>query len=54
MTDNATSRIPFVDAIREDREPLVGIDLAVECIEIIYAAYLSAAEGRRGPPRAVE
>ena len=36
-----------VDAIREDREPLAGIDLAVECIEVIYAAYLSAAEGRR-------
>jgi len=26
---------------------MVGIDLAVECIEVIYAAYLSAAEGRR-------
>jgi predicted dehydrogenase len=37
----------FVDAIREDREPLAGIDLAVECVEVIYAAYLSAAEGRR-------
>jgi predicted dehydrogenase len=37
----------FVDAIREDREPLAGIDLAVECTEVIYAAYLSAAEGRR-------
>ena len=37
----------FVEAIREDREPLAGIDLAVECTEVIYAAYLSAAEGRR-------
>jgi hypothetical protein len=36
-----------VDAIREDREPLAGIDLAVECTEVIYAAYLSAVEGRR-------
>ena len=37
----------FVDAIADDREPLSGIDLAVDCIEVIYAAYLSAAEGRR-------
>jgi predicted dehydrogenase len=37
----------FVDAIREDREPLAGIELAVECTEVIYAASLSAAEGRR-------
>jgi predicted dehydrogenase len=37
----------FVEAIRGDREPLAGVDLAVDCIEVIYAAYLSAAEGRR-------
>ena len=37
----------FVEAIRNGREPLAGIDLAVECTEVIYAAYLSAAEGRR-------
>jgi predicted dehydrogenase len=37
----------FVEAIRDDREPLAGVDLAVDCIEVIYAAYLSAAEGRR-------
>ena len=37
----------FVSAIREKREPLAGIDLAVDCVEVIYAAYLSAAEGRR-------
>jgi len=36
----------FVAAIREDREPRSGIDLAVECVNVIYAAYLSAAEGR--------
>jgi predicted dehydrogenase len=36
----------FVDAIRENREPRAGIDLAVECVNVIYAAYLSAAEGR--------
>ena len=37
----------FVESIRNGREPLSGIDLAVECTEVIYAAYLSAAEGRR-------
>jgi predicted dehydrogenase len=37
----------FVEAMATDREPLAGIDLAVDCIEVIYAAYLSAAEGRR-------
>lgn len=37
----------FVGAIRENREPLAGIDLAVDCVNVIYAGYLSAAEGRR-------
>lgn len=37
----------FVDAIREGREPLAGATLAADCIEVIYAAYLSAEEGRR-------
>ena len=37
----------FVESIQEDREPLAGVDLAVDCVEVIYAAYLSAAEGRR-------
>ncbi len=37
----------FVGAIREGREPLAGIDLAVDCVAVIYAAYLSAEEGRR-------
>ena len=37
----------FVDAIRERREPLAGLTLAADCIEVIYAAYLSAEEGRR-------
>ena len=36
----------FVGAIREGREPRSGIDLAVDCVNVIYAAYLSAAEGR--------
>jgi predicted dehydrogenase len=37
----------FVDAIRERREPLSGGALAREVVEVIYAAYLSAATGRR-------
>ena len=37
----------FVDAIRENREPRSGIDLAVECVNVIYAAYLSAETGSR-------
>ncbi len=37
----------FVDAIRKRREPLAGLTLAADCIEVIYAAYLSAEEGRR-------
>jgi predicted dehydrogenase len=37
----------FAGAIREGREPLAGIDLAVDCVKVIYAAYLSAEEGRR-------
>lgn len=37
----------FTEAIRDDREPQAGIDLAVDCVNIIYTAYLSAEEGRR-------
>jgi predicted dehydrogenase len=37
----------FVDAILEGREPLADLTLAADCIEVIYAAYLSAEEGRR-------
>jgi len=37
----------FVGAIRENREPRSGIDLAVECVNAIYAAYLSAEKGSR-------
>jgi predicted dehydrogenase len=39
--------VDFVDAIQEGREPVAGIDLAVDCVKVIYAAYLSAEEGRR-------
>lgn len=39
----------FVDAIRGRRDPLAGATLAADCVEVIYAAYLSAEEGRRVP-----
>jgi predicted dehydrogenase len=37
----------FVDAVREEREPLSGLLLAHETVEVIYAGYVSAHEGRR-------
>jgi predicted dehydrogenase len=37
----------FVRAIATGEEPRAGIDLAVACVDVIYAAYVSAAEGRR-------
>ena len=37
----------FVGAIREGREPRSGIDLAVDCVNVIYAAYEAAETGRR-------
>jgi predicted dehydrogenase len=37
----------FVEAVREGREPLSGALLAHETVEVIYAAYVSAQEGRR-------
>jgi predicted dehydrogenase len=37
----------FVGAVREGREPLAGGQLARETVEVIYAAYVSAEEGRR-------
>lgn len=36
----------FVRAIRDEREPLSGIDLAVDVVNVIYSAYVSAEEGR--------
>jgi len=36
----------FAGAIRKGREPLAGIDLAVDVVNVIYAAYQSAEEGR--------
>jgi predicted dehydrogenase len=37
----------FVDAVREGREPLSSLRLAHETVEVIYAGYVSAQEGRR-------
>jgi predicted dehydrogenase len=37
----------FVTAVREGREPLSGLLLAHETVEVIYAGYVSAEEGRR-------
>jgi predicted dehydrogenase len=37
----------FVGAIRDNREPRSGIDLAVACVNVIYAAYQSAETGTR-------
>jgi predicted dehydrogenase len=37
----------FITSILEDRDPISGIDLAHEVVEVIYAAYLSAESGKR-------
>jgi len=37
----------FVDAVRLNREPISGIDLARDVVEAIYAGYASAEEGKR-------
>jgi predicted dehydrogenase len=37
----------FVDSVLFDREPVSGIDLARDVMEVIYAAYASAEEGKR-------
>ena len=37
----------FVGAIRGNREPRSGMDLAVDCVNVIYAAYESAETGKR-------
>jgi predicted dehydrogenase len=37
----------FVSAVREGREPLSGALLAREVVDVIYAGYVSAEEGRR-------
>ena len=37
----------FIDAVRLNRNPISGIDLARDVVEAIYAAYVSAEEGKR-------
>jgi predicted dehydrogenase len=37
----------FIDAVRLEKEPASGMDLAKDTVEVIYAAYVSAEEGRR-------
>jgi predicted dehydrogenase len=37
----------FVEALLLNREPISGMDLAREVVEVIYAAYTSAEEGKR-------
>ena len=37
----------FVECVAYGRKPVSGFDLAYETIKIIYAAYLSASEGRK-------
>jgi predicted dehydrogenase len=37
----------FIDAVLMDREPVSGIDLARDVVEVIYAAYASAEKGKR-------
>ncbi len=37
----------FVEAVADDREPLSGLDLALESVRTAYALYTSAEEGRR-------
>jgi predicted dehydrogenase len=37
----------FIDAVLSDREPVSGMDLARDVVEVIYAAYASAEKGMR-------
>jgi predicted dehydrogenase len=39
----------FMEAIAAGREPVAGLRLAADVVEVIYTAYLSSAEGRRIP-----
>jgi predicted dehydrogenase len=37
----------FADCILEGREPISGLDLAVDTVNVIYSAYLAAERGQR-------
>ena len=36
-----------MEAIAYEREPLTGLDLAMQLVEVLYAGYVSCEEGRR-------
>ncbi|WP_162419287.1 hypothetical protein [Cyclobacterium roseum] len=44
--ESAAGIANFIQAIQEEREPLAGIDLAVDCVSVNYAAYQSGEGGR--------
>jgi predicted dehydrogenase len=37
----------FMEAIAFDRQPLTGLDLAIQVVEVLYAGYVSREEGRK-------
>jgi predicted dehydrogenase len=37
----------FMEAIAFDRQPLTGLDLAMQVVEVLYAGYVSREEGRK-------
>ena len=37
----------FIACIRAGKQPLSSLQLAVDCVDVIYAAYVSAEQGRR-------
>ncbi len=37
----------FMEAIAFDRQPLTGLDLAMQVVEVLYAGYVSVEEGRK-------
>jgi len=37
----------FMEAIAFDRQPLTGLDLAMQVVEVLYAGYVSIEEGRK-------
>ena len=37
----------FIDSIRKGKEPMSGLKLAEDTMEVVYAAYLSAEKGQR-------
>jgi len=46
-TRRSVQWMPAMDPVRERREPLGGLSVAADGIEVINAAFLSTTEGRR-------